>query len=393
MLLVNDYATDTAGAERITRSLRDALRATGHDVRVFASDARLIAGDSFADVTCRGTSTRAQTLVSMWNTSASRMLHAELAAFRPDVVQVHMFLWQLSPSILSLLANVPSVYYAMTYKAVCPTGTKCLPSGRQCQVTAGMACVREGCVTSAGFVPLMLQRRLWRRRRHAFSAIVACSHALRARFEDDDVAVTDVIWPGTPEATPRLALNDTPTVTFAGRLDRTKGAGVLLQAFARVRAQMPAVRLRVAGTGPDEAHLRELAGALSLGPAVEFAGHLDGVALESLLASSWVHAVPSIWAEPFGITTTEAMMRGVAVVGSNTGGIAESVVDSHTGYLVPPGDASALADALLTVLRQPEEAMRLGANARARALAHFTLRDCAARFAALYGELTAGAST
>ena len=64
ILLVNDYATATAGAERITRDLRDGFRARGHEVRVFASRAQLIAGESFADADCFGTNTRLQTLTS-----------------------------------------------------------------------------------------------------------------------------------------------------------------------------------------------------------------------------------------------------------------------------------------------------------------------------------------
>jgi hypothetical protein len=87
ILLVNDYATATAGAERITLDLRDGLRARGHEVRVFASRAQLIAGESFADVTCYGTNTRVQTLTSTVNWSAARALRRELRSFAPDVVQ------------------------------------------------------------------------------------------------------------------------------------------------------------------------------------------------------------------------------------------------------------------------------------------------------------------
>ena len=179
ILLVNDYATATAGAERITLDLRDGLIARGHEVRVFASRAQLIAGESFADATCYGTNTRVQTLTSTVNWSAARALRRELSSFAPDVVQVQMFLWQLSPSILPVLRTVPSVYWAMTFKAVCPTGLKWLPGGAPCDVRAGAACLSHGCITLSGFGPLMLQRALWRRRRRAFAAIVACSHDVR----------------------------------------------------------------------------------------------------------------------------------------------------------------------------------------------------------------------
>src|ERR1022692_2950197 len=99
VLLLNDFATPTAGAERVTLWLRDGLRGAGHEARVLASRAQWIPGPAFADVDCFGAMGRVQTLSSVANPSASRSLRRELEAFRPDVVHVNMFMWQLSPSI------------------------------------------------------------------------------------------------------------------------------------------------------------------------------------------------------------------------------------------------------------------------------------------------------
>ena len=387
ILLVNDYATPTAGAERITLDLRDGFRARGHDVRVFASRAQLIAGPSFADATCWGTNTRVQTLTSTVNLSAARALRRELRDFTPDVVQVQMFLWQLSPSILPLLQTVPSVYWAMTFKAVCPTGLKWLPGGAPCTVRAGVACLRHGCITATGFGPLMLQRALWRRRRGAFAAIVSCSHDVRRQLELDGIASREVIWPGVREGPRRPPLDGPPTVTFAGRLTVEKGPDVLVRAFARAREHVPTARLSIAGAGPAEPMLRALIDQLGLGDAATLHGQLGGDALESTLARGWVHAVPSRWPEPFGITTTEAMMRGTAVVASDIGGLAESVVHESTGLLVPPGDETMLADALTRLLSDRSLAERLGTAGRERAHAHFTLDGSIARFERLYESL------
>ena len=387
ILLVNDYATPTAGAERITLDLRDGFRARGHEVRVFASRAQLIAGPSFADATCWGTSTRVQTLSSTVNLSAARALRRELREFAPDVVQVQMFLWQLSPSILPLLETVPSVYWAMTFKAVCPTGLKWLPGGAPCTVRAGVACLRHGCITATGFGPLMLQRALWRRRRGAFAAIVSCSHDVRRHLEHDGIVTRDVIWPGVAEAPARPPLDGPPTVTYAGRLTPEKGPDVLVRAFARARERVPGARLSIAGAGPAEPMLRALIGQLGLGDSAVLHGQLGGDALETTLARAWVHTVPSRWPEPFGLTATEAMMRGTAVVASDIGGLAESVAHESTGLLVPPGDEVMLADALVRLLSDRTLAERFGAAGRERAHAHFTLDVCIARFEHLYDNL------
>ena len=387
ILLVNDYATATAGAERITRDLRDGFRARGHEVRVFASRAQLIAGESFADADCYGTNTRLQTLTSAVNLSAARALERELRDFPPDVVQVQMFLWQLSPAILPLLRKVPSVYWAMTFKAVCPTGLKWLPSGTACDVRAGVACLTNGCITVTGFAPLMLQRSLWRRRRSAFGAIVCCSHDVQRQLERDGIATQGVVWPGVRESTPRPPLAGPPTVSFAGRLMPEKGADVLLRAFALARQRVPDARLSIAGAGAAEPALRALVTELGLGDAVTIHGQLDGAALDGVLDAAWVHAVPSRWPEPFGLTATEAMMRGTAVVASEVGGLADIVLHERTGLQVPPGDVPALADALVRILSDREWAESLGRAGRERARELFSLDGCLARLERVYEQL------
>lgn len=383
ILLVNDYGTSGAGAERLIADLRDAMRARGHVVRVFSSRAELAPGVSMADATCFGTTSRLQTLTSAYNPSAARALAHEVRTFAPDVVHMHMFLWQLSPSILPVLAHVPTVYYMMTYKAVCPTGSKWLPSGEQCIERAGRVCLSHSCITPLGFVPLMAQRALFRRRRDHIDAIVPCSHAVRAECDADGLHTHNVIWPGSNLQPARPPLGDLPTVTFSGRMVAEKGVDVLLQAFHIVRQQLPTAQLRLAGHAPNVATPRDHESG------VEWLGLLDEAALGAVLKQSWVHAVPSRWAEPFGLSATEAMMRGTAVVASRRGGLAESVEDDVSGFLVPAGDAPALAAALLRVLSDRARAEAMGAAARARAIAHFGIERCAERFESLYHQLQA----
>jgi glycosyltransferase involved in cell wall biosynthesis len=397
ILLVNDYATATAGAERVTLDLRDGLRSRGHDVHVFSSRAQLIAGESFADTTCYGTNSRVQTLTSAVNPSAARALRRVLREFAPDVVQVNMFLWQLSPSILPLLRRVPSVYWAMTFKPVCPTGLKWLRAGVRggvpCGVRAGTACLANGCITVTGFGPLMLQRALWRRRRGAFDVIVSCSHELRRQLDADGIESHEVIWPGVNETPRRPPLDGPPTVTFAGRLIAEKGADVLVRAFAIVRERLPGARLSIAGAGPAELALHALVRELRIAESVELHGQLGGEALRRTLDRGWVHAVPSRWPEPFGLTATEAMMRGTAVVASDIGGLAESVLHETTGLRVPAGDALALADALTRVLADRDFAERLGEAGFVRAREHFSMTDCLTRFERLYASLRSSTSS
>ena len=94
--------------------------------------------------------------------------------------------------------------------------------------------------------------------------------------------------------------------------------------------------------------------------------------------------------EPFGLPVVEAMAAGRPVVASRAGGIPELVADGRTGLLVEPGDPLALADALLTLLADPERARAMGAAGRKDAVAHWTWQRAADRLCAVYGSLAAG---
>ena len=202
-----------------------------------------------------------------------------------------------------------------------------------------------------------------------------------------------MIWPGVREGPRRPPLDGPPTVTFAGRLTAEKGVDVLVRAFALARERVPDARLSIAGSGPTEPALRALVHELGIAESVEMHGQLGGEALARTLDRGWVHAVPSRWPEPFGLTATEAMMRGTAVVASDIGGLAESVQHETTGLRVPAGDELALADALTRVLADRDFAERLGEAGRARAREWFSMDSCLTHFERLYASLRSPTSS
>lgn len=394
ILLVNDYAIPFGGAELQILALRDSLRQRGHDARLFASCAKPGGGHSFADYECFGTTSRFRTLLQTANLSAFWQLRRVLAGFQPDVVHVRVFLTQLSPLILPLLRNVPSLEQTVSYKPICPLGTKMLPDGTICQVSAGTVCYRNHCLPLRDWLPLMLQMHLYRRWRYAFNLVVTNSEAVKLRLVAEGIQLEDVIWNGVQSCPPRPPLSSPPTVAFAGRLVREKGVDVLLQAFAMVVAQVAEARLLVAGSGPEGEHLKRLIADLGLSDSVATLGHLSRQELEHRFAQAWVQAIPSRWEEPFANVALEALMRGTAVVASASGGLTEIVQDGRTGFLVPSGDAGTLAEALLKLLRDRELAEQIGKAGREVALAHFSERTCVDRFVELYHRLChSGAST
>jgi glycosyltransferase involved in cell wall biosynthesis len=371
VLLVNDYGTPTGGAEILMLRLRTALRERGHDARLFTSDARVGGVAVEADHTCAGTLSGARTMLQAANPWARKELRRVIAEFRPDVVHVELFLTQLSPLILSALEEVPALYHAEWYRAVCPLGTKRLPDGSCCTSEWGVACLANGCVPRRDLLPLLVQRAVWRGNARVFDRVVACSNAVRDRLVEAGIGPVQVLWNGVPERPARPPLEGSPVIAFAGRLTPEKGVGTLVDAFASARARAPDLRLEIYGDGPERAGLEQRVAALGLADAVAFAGHLPTEALERRLDRAWVQVAPSLWQEPFGLVVAEAMMRGTAVIATRVGAHPEFVQDGCSGLLVTPGDARALAQALL-LLADRSVAERLGAGGRHFALRHLS---------------------
>jgi glycosyltransferase involved in cell wall biosynthesis len=361
-------------------------------VRIFTSRASFGLEDSFADYQCFGTHSRLQVLSSAANPSAYWQLRKALAHFKPDVVHVSMLMWQLSPLILPLLRKIPSVYHIVYYKPICPIGTKLLPNGERCNVRAGAVCYQNKCVTLQSWVPLMAQRALWQKWYKGFSAIVANGSVLQKRLVDEGIQVDRVIYGGVPSRPPRPPLNNPPVVGFVGRLVPEKGADILIKAFARVLQEVPNVKLLIVGDGPQKERLSQIIHDLGLAASVEMLGHLPRAEMEARLSAAWVQVIPSLWDEPFGLVTIDAMMRGTAVIASAAGELANTVRHGETGLLVRPGDVDELAQALITLLKDREQAERMGEAGRDVALTHYSEDTFVNSFLDVYSAIRQGIS-
>jgi glycosyltransferase involved in cell wall biosynthesis len=168
-------------------------------------------------------------------------------------------------------------------------------------------------------------------------------------------------------------------ITAAGRLVLDKGFAVLVEAFSQIAADHPDVVLDVAGDGPERSNLQRLASSLGVGERVRLRGWLDPDSMQRFFGGGLISVLPSPLNEGLPTVLLEAGLAGSALVGTDVGGIRDVVHPDRTGILVPPQDPGALADALRTLLRDPERTRRLGAEARVEAMAHLDRRDEAVR--------------
>ena len=198
----------------------------------------------------------------------------------------------------------------------------------------------------------------------------------KAKLRDPDVAA---------RLRAKLGLGPQPLVGLFGRLSEWKGQHVFLDALAAMEGvQAVIVGGALFGQEAYEARIREQASRLGLDGRVRFLGFRSDV--PELMASMDVVAHTSIVAEPFGRVVVEAMMCGRPVVATRGGGVTEIIRDGETGLLVPPGDASALAAALGTILSDPALAQRLGQSGREDVSDRFSLEETCRSVSALLTE-------
>ncbi len=163
-----------------------------------------------------------------------------------------------------------------------------------------------------------------------------------------------------------LARRPESLVVFLGRLVPSKGAAVLLEAFARIAAEHPGWRLCLAGEGPEAGALRKRSRELGLAGRVEFPGRISGAVREAWLRRAGLAVVPSL-RDNFPGALLELLARGIPCVASAAGGIPEIVGPSEAARLVAPGEVGELAAALRELVEGPHRREALARAGRRRA--------------------------
>lgn len=178
----------------------------------------------------------------------------------------------------------------------------------------------------------------------------------------------------------RLGLDPSaPVAVMVGVMRPGKGHDVLFAALPELLAQHPGTVVLLAGDGPELVHFR--AAAVRFGDAVRILGARDDI--PDLLAAADALVLPS-WSEALPTVLLEAGAAGLPVVATDVGGCLEIVQHCETGFLIPKGDAGALADRLGLLLSDLDAARRMGERGRARVLSRFSLPRQAQETAAVY---------
>jgi colanic acid/amylovoran biosynthesis glycosyltransferase len=172
---------------------------------------------------------------------------------------------------------------------------------------------------------------------------------------------------------------------YSGRLAAVKGLPILLTSLATLKRTHPDIVLTVVGDGSDRAPLEQMTRDLGLTQNVRFVGYQSQAEVRSHMQETDVFVLPS-FAEGVPVSLMEAMAAGVPVVTTQIAGISELVDNGVSGYLVPAGDATTLAEKIATLLDSPSLRTQFGQAGRAKIEREFDINQEAAW---LYQVMTA----
>lgn len=185
------------------------------------------------------------------------------------------------------------------------------------------------------------------------------------------------------EAKRALGLSEGPVVGTVARLSEEKGHIYLIRAMRDVVGRIPAAQLIIVGEGRMKGELLKLVGSCGLGKSAFILP--PAMQTPQVLAAMDLFVLPSL-KEGLGLALMEAMASGLAVVGSDVGGIKSLIQDGYTGLLVEAADSAGLSSAILKLLQEPDKAKYLGDNARTFINENFSQEKMISQTEGVYAE-------
>ena len=183
---------------------------------------------------------------------------------------------------------------------------------------------------------------------------------------------------------------DQPVIGGIGRLaaGRVKGFDSLLVATHLLKKRIPDIRLLIVGDGPRRPFLEDIARRLKVQDRVYFVGSVNDIRIPLALMDLFVFT--SRWPEAFGLTVVEAMAAAKAVIATNVGAVPEIIQHGVNGWIVPPDDPMALADAIEQLLHDPDQMEKLAHQAQQHAQEFFNLERVTMEVEGVYREVANG---
>ncbi len=400
ILLVNKFYYRRAGAETAFFNLAELLESHGHTVIPFAArhpenlpsprEDDFVSYFELDGPSPAGRSLRAARNF-LYSNEARRKIERIIERERPDVAHLHNIYHHLSPSILGVLRkrSIPAVMTLHDYKVVCPAYTM-FSAGRPCERCRGgryshalfRRCAKGSLTKSALLAAEAYLHGPVLRSYGKVDLFLSPSRFLaeEVRSMGFDMPVEVVPNVFFADRIPPASSSAGRRIVYAGRLTREKGAALFLRGVRDVPAEV-----RIIGTGPAEAELREIA-AGARAASIRFLGRLSFPALLEEIRGSLFVVCPSEWYENQPYAVLEAFASGKPVIAARIGGLPELVREGETGLLFEPGDEAGLRSAVRKLLDDPAGAARMGEAARRLVEREFDPEEAYNRLMRAYGR-------
>ncbi len=371
ILMVNKFLYPNGGSETYIFRLGEHLQSLGHEVQYFGMEHpdRIVGNreELYTENMDFHGGNRLSKLTypfkTIYSSDAKRKMLAVLEAFRPDVVHLNNFNYQLTPSIIYAVKKyekkarktIKLVYTAHDYQLVCPNHMMYDTSGNLCEKCAEgshTACIKGRCIhgsfakSAVGAAEAALYSALGTYKH--IDAVICCSEFMKSRLDKNDIfsgkTVTLRNFIDKPE---KKDVRKENYVLYFGRYNREKGIETI--------AGAKGIDFVCAGAGPMEDYVNSL-------PNVKNLGFKTGEELEMLIRRAKCTVYPSIWYENCPFSVMESIVYGTPVVGADIGGIPELIRDGETGLLFESGNTQAFENAVNRIIKDDKKAMQMAQN-------------------------------
>ena len=378
ILMVNKFLYPNGGSETYIFKLGDYLKSQGHEVQYFGMEheGRIVGNRVNAytsDMDFDGGSKLSKLtypIKTIYSSEARKKIRLVLEDFRPDVVHLNNFTYQITPSVILEIVkwrkekNHPCriVFTAHDYNLVCPNHMLNNPSTHEnCEKCLGghfMNCTKGQCIhgSTAKSVIGTAEGYFWKRKGtyKYIDAVICCSEFMKTKMDTSPVFRGKTI--ALHNFIDKVEWKDVQKkdyVLYFGRFSEEKGIGTLID----VCKSIPDIQFIFAGTGPLEDRIKGV-------PNITNVGFKTGAELEMLIREAQFSIYPSEWYENCPFSVMESQMYGTPVLGANIGGIPELIQSGRTGELFKPGDKAELQKKISDLWENREKAEQFSKNCK-----------------------------
>lgn len=370
ILMVNKYLYRKGGSESYMLDLAKKLSEKGHNVEFFGmKDEKNIVGSenllvNNIDFNSKSFRKLAYPLKVIYSAEARKKIKQHIERFRPDVIHLNNYNYQITPSILYEIKKykIRVVQTVHDTQMICPYHRlfdyRKLEICEKCKGGKFYNCVLNKCIDNSlpksviGTIESYLYKTLGTYNK-LIDKYICPSEFIQEKlieygFDKDKTIVINNFIKQKPDT--HISKKE-DYVLYFGRLSPEKGIDTLL----KVVRQTPNIHYKFAGSGPMKNQLKRYKN-------IECTGFVNGEKLNNIIRKANVTVLPSLCYENSPMTALESQMLGTPVIGTNIGGTKELVVHGKTGLLFNPNDTDKLKEYIVKIMEDKELADNLARN-------------------------------